>query len=208
MNPLRIFIVADDLLVRTGLSTLLVAQSDMRVVGQSNGATLSDDLDVYRPDIILWDLGWNVANAKRLAGVGDTSVLALVGDGETTPTVLASLAHTPVYGVLPRDSHPELLVTALNTLGSGLIVIAPSLSGWLGTPAPLVGDALTEELTARETEVLQLLAQGLTNKAIALRLGITDHTVKFHVNAIMTKLNAQSRTEAVIKATRAGAIVL
>jgi two-component system, NarL family, nitrate/nitrite response regulator NarL len=208
MNPLRIFIVADDLLVRTGLSTLLVAQSDMRVVGQANGATLSDDMDVYRPDVVLWDLGWNEANAKRLANIGETSVLVLVGDSETMPTVLASLAHTPIYGVLPRDSHPELLVTALNTIGNGLIVLAPSLSNWLSSPAPLVSDILTEELTARETEVLQLLAQGLTNKAIALRLGITDHTVKFHVNAIMTKLNAQSRTEAVIKATRAGAIVL
>ena len=59
-----------------------------------------------------------------------------------------------------------------------------------------------EDLTPREDEVLQLLAQGMTNKAIAHQLGITDHTVKFHVNAIMTKLNAQSRTDAVIRATR------
>ena len=63
-------------------------------------------------------------------------------------------------------------------------------------------------LTAREHQVLQLLAQGLTNRAIALQLGITQHTVKFHVNAIMSKLDAQSRTEAVVRATQLGMIAL
>jgi DNA-binding NarL/FixJ family response regulator len=65
-----------------------------------------------------------------------------------------------------------------------------------------------EELTPRETEVLQLLADGLTNKAIAQRLGISDHTVKFHVNAVLGKLGAQSRTEAVVRATRLGLLHL
>ena len=63
-------------------------------------------------------------------------------------------------------------------------------------------------LTARENEVLQLLARGMTNKAIALELGITEHTIKFHVNAIMGKLGAQSRTEAVVRASQLGMIVL
>jgi two-component system nitrate/nitrite response regulator NarL len=65
-----------------------------------------------------------------------------------------------------------------------------------------------ESLTPREEDVLHLLAKGMTNKAIALQLGITDHTVKYHVNAIMGKLNAQSRTDAVMIAMRAGLIVL
>jgi two-component system nitrate/nitrite response regulator NarL len=71
-------------------------------------------------------------------------------------------------------------------------------------PAP----APTEELTAREREVLQLLAEGLPNKAIAARLTISEHTVKFHVNAILTKLGVQSRTEAVVRAVRLGLIML
>ena len=70
-------------------------------------------------------------------------------------------------------------------------------------PSPLV-----ESLTPREVEVLQLLAEGLPNKGIAQRLGISEHTVKFHVNAIMGKLGAQSRTEAVVQATRLGLILL
>ena len=78
------------------------------------------------------------------------------------------------------------------------------------SPAPAHDPALAlaEDLTPRETEVLQLLADGLTNKAIAQRLGISDHTVKFHVNAILGKLGAQSRTEAVVRATQHGLLLL
>jgi DNA-binding NarL/FixJ family response regulator len=65
-----------------------------------------------------------------------------------------------------------------------------------------------EDLTPRELEVLGLLAEGLPNKAIGLRLGISEHTVKFHVNAVLGKLGAQSRTEAVVRATRLGLILL
>ena len=76
-------------------------------------------------------------------------------------------------------------------------------------PSPARDPAdLVEELTPRETEVLQLLADGLTNKAIAQRLGISDHTVKFHVNAVLGKLGAQSRTEAVVRASRLGLLQL
>jgi DNA-binding NarL/FixJ family response regulator len=89
-----------------------------------------------------------------------------------------------------------------------LVVIDPALCGAVmpsGEPSP---EAPTEALTPRELDVLQLMAEGLANKAIAQKLGISDHTVKFHVNAIMSKLNAQSRTEAVVRATRLGLIIL
>ena len=68
--------------------------------------------------------------------------------------------------------------------------------------------AVTQPLTPRETEVLHLLAEGLTNKAIARQLHVSEHTIKFHVNAIMGKLNAQSRTDAVVRATRLGLLAL
>jgi DNA-binding NarL/FixJ family response regulator len=90
--------------------------------------------------------------------------------------------------------------------GQGLVVHDPSLA-----PGPGPGRdpaVLVEDLTPRETEVLQLLADGLTNKAIAQRLGISDHTVKFHVNAVLGKLDAQSRTEAVVQASRLGLLQL
>ena len=75
-------------------------------------------------------------------------------------------------------------------------------------PRQTVTPALVEPLTPREMEVLQLLAQGLANKAIAERLGISDHTAKFHVNAILGKLDAESRTEAIVQAVRLGLVIL
>ncbi len=97
---------------------------------------------------------------------------------------------------------------ALKAVVAGLTVMAPELSPQRAkseyrAPLPVV-----EQLTPREMEVLQLLAQGLPNKRIADRLNVSDHTVKFHVNAILGKLGVQSRTEAVILATRLGLVML
>ena len=78
----------------------------------------------------------------------------------------------------------------------------------LSTQPETADERPVEDLTPRELEVVQLLAEGLPNKAIAKRLGVSDHTIKFHVNAILGKLGAQSRTEAVVRATRLGLIVL
>jgi DNA-binding NarL/FixJ family response regulator len=210
MNELRVLLVADDLLVRTGLASLLSAYDTLRVVGQSSGQRLGDDIDVFRPHVILWDLGWTSEPARRLAALVDNPLptLALLGDSALAGQAAAALSRCGVYGVLQRDAAPVTLVTALNAVGGGLVVFSPLAAEALAVPGAAAPDALAEALTTRETEVLQLMAQGLTNKAIGLRLGITDHTVKFHVNAIMTKLSAQSRTDAVIRATRAGLVVL
>ena len=86
-------------------------------------------------------------------------------------------------------------------------ILAPGLNP-MQPASELAADTLFDDLTPREKEVLQLVAEGLTNKAIAQQLAISEHTVKFHVNAIMGKMNAQSRTEAVVRATRLGLISL
>jgi DNA-binding NarL/FixJ family response regulator len=100
------------------------------------------------------------------------------------------------------------MVAALTAVSEGLTVLDPSVAGVLSPAEELPPTALAEELTPRELEVLQLLAEGLSNKAIGYRLEISEHTVKFHVTAIMSKLGAQSRTDAVVRATRLGLIVL
>lgn len=205
MNDLRLMIVADDLLVRTGLASLLGDQSGVRVVGQSSPQRYAEDSTIYQPDVVVWDLGWQTRTLP-VALLADSPLLLLVGD----PQSLTAIPLTDVsraVGVLPRDSHPDEILAALKALALGLVVIAPALlTVWL--TAPTATDVLTDPLTGRELDVLKWLAQGLTNKAIALQLGITEHTIKFHVNAIMTKLNAQSRTDAVIRATRAGLVML
>jgi DNA-binding NarL/FixJ family response regulator len=113
------------------------------------------------------------------------------------------------YGVLLNDRDSHALLLALKTVAGGLVALDPVLlSAGLLPVQPLDSALPTDDLTPREDDVLQLLAQGLTNKAIAHRLGITDHTVKFHVTAIISKFQAQSRTDAVVRATRAGLVIL
>lgn len=204
MADLRLMIVADDLLVRTGLASLLGEQNGLRVVGQSSPQRYPDDSRIYEPDVVVWDLGWQ-ARTLPMAQM-ESPLLLLVGDVQLLSELDLTQASSAM-GVLPRDSDIRHILTTLNALAEGLIVVAPSLVRAL-LAAPVTVDTQVDPLTAREQQVLQLLAQGLTNKAIALQLGITEHTVKFHVNAIMTKLDAQSRTDAVIRATRAGLVVL
>lgn len=99
-------------------------------------------------------------------------------------------------------------MAAVDALLAGLIVLAADFSHLLAATAPSAVEDALNPLTAREREVLNLLAAGLTNRAIAQQLDISPHTIKYHVNAIMSKLNAQSRTEAVVRATQRGLIAL
>lgn len=109
-------------------------------------------------------------------------------------------------GAIVRSSSPSRLHAALVAVAEGLAVTDEEAPRTL---VPMrVEEPLADPLTAREREVLTLLSGGMTNKEIASRLGITEHTVKFHVNAILGKLDAETRTEAVVHAARFGIIVL
>jgi two-component system nitrate/nitrite response regulator NarL len=143
---------------------------------------------------------------ERLAEVRDTGqpVVVLLPDDRYTALVWAS----GVRGLLLRDVDAATLVLALPVVTRGLVVCDAALVSSLfsARQPPLISSV--EALTPREQEVLQLLAEGLPNKTIADRLHISEHTVKFHVNAILSKLGAQSRTEAVVRATRLGFLLL
>lgn len=209
-TALRAVIISDNLLTRAGLAALLDTQDDFMVVGQATTTAFGNDISLYNADIIICDLGWQASdNLHNLALIQDRDIpiLVLLTDENDTTSVLSTLNKFSVYGLLLNENDSDMLMIALQTVASGLIVIDPSLSSYIVSGSTIT-EKLVEELTQRENEVLQLLAQGLTNKAIAHQLGITDHTIKFHVNAIMTKLGAQSRTEAVVIATRAGLIIL
>ena len=196
-------------------------QPGCEVVGQVAGTgDLPADLAVYRPDVLVWDVGYGIAPDEieeetgdsltdRLADLvaADWPLLALLVD----ETRAVDIWQTGVQGLLLRDTPPERLVAALTAVSEGVLVLAPEFRSALTSPRESLSDLSTlppADLTPREREVLQLLAEGLSNKAIARRLQISDHTVKFHVTAIMTKLHAQSRTEAVVRATRLGLILL
>jgi two-component system, NarL family, response regulator YdfI len=112
---------------------------------------------------------------------------------------------------LPGDISPDQLVAALQAVASGLLVLHPSHANErlpAGSSSSRVLDELAESLTRRELEVLQMLAAGLSNKEIAARLNISEHTVKFHVASILGKLGAGSRTEAVSLGIRRGLVLL
>ena len=217
MIDLRLLIVAADPLARAGLATLLERtlkerQPEVRIVGQIGVAeTTPAEIDIYQPDMLLWDLGWEPEESLTLLEElelgeveGSLAVVALVPDEDPAPEAWSA----GVRGLLFREVSGERLLAAIEAVYWGLIAVEPELMTLLAPPGPPAEPLLAEELTPRELEVLRLLAEGLSNKAIAQQLDISDHTVKFHVNAIMSKLGAQSRTAAVVQATRLGLIVL
>lgn len=186
---------------------MLAQQPGVEVAGQ---AAVEDDIDavleVYSPDVLVWDLGWNpVGSLANLSDLPETGppVLALLADDSISIQARAAGAR----GLLLRNSNSENLVAALVAVAQGLVVSDPSLASPTA-PTPNSTSGFLPQLTPRESEVLGLLAEGLPNKAIADRLGISEHTVKFHVNSLMGKLDAQRRTEAVTRATRLGLLLL
>jgi DNA-binding NarL/FixJ family response regulator len=209
VTPLRVLIVAGDPLARAGLAALLAAQPGLAVAGQAApGAELPAALEAYRPQALVWDLGWDAATAlDALAALPEDAApsLALLPDDTHAAAARAAGAR----GLLLRDASGDTLAAALLGIVQGLVVLDPALAGVVpeGRP-PGQPPAPAADLTPRELEVLRLLAEGLPNKAIAAHLGISEHTVKFHVNSILGKLGAQSRTEAVARATRLGLVLL
>jgi DNA-binding NarL/FixJ family response regulator len=204
--PARLLIVADDPLARGGVALLLESEGGFAVVAQSDAAQAAALARLHRPDAVVWALGSGpsaVPDAFRALAEGGPPILALAADETVASAALAAAARA----ALPRDAPPERVAAAVRATLEGLIVVDPSLAAVLQRP-PTGLEPPVETLTARESEVLQLLAQGLTNRAVAERLGISEHTAKFHVNAILGKLGAQGRTDAVVRAARLGLIVL
>jgi DNA-binding NarL/FixJ family response regulator len=206
MTLLRVLVVCRDRLSRAGLAAVLDQRSGLTVVGQIAG----DDnsllpLDIYVPDVIVWDVSWETSNAVNSLGLlpeDAPPVLALAVTSDQAAQARAAGAQA----LLSRDASPEALAAAAVALSHGLQVTDPALAGVSAAATPESGSASL--LTPKEQDVLKLLAEGLPNKGVVSRLEVSEHTVKFHVNSIMGKLNAQSRTEAVILATRLGLLPL
>lgn len=198
--------------VRAGLRAVLTAAGGIEVVEEAATLDLGAAADPASDlDVVLLDAPAtaDVEHARTaLDGLGPG--LAVLGP-PGAPGLLASAGPPFAWAALPRDAEPARIVAAVRAVAAGLVVLDPELLATIlaGQPAgPLPGTPDLDELTAREREVLTLVAIGLTNKAIAQRLSISDHTVKFHVAAILAKLDAESRTEAVHVAARRGLLTL
>lgn len=212
-NDLRVLIIASSPLARAGLAALLSDQPALNVVGQV--AVEGDKVElatVYRPDVAVWDVGYEpLQHIDALSDLRDANlpVLALLADAARADELVPPLLGAGVRGVLPQETLAEALAAALHAVANNLFILDPAIATALLPAADTVPNAATREtLTPREIEVLNHIANGLPNKTIAGKLHISEHTVKYHVNAILTKLSAQSRTEAVVRATRLGLIAL
>jgi len=206
--PIRVLVVAEETLARAGLAAVLEGRPGVQVVGQcSPHGELDAMLGATRPEVLLWDLGWNPeAQLETLSGrlpELPPAVLLLPG-GEH----FEEARRAGGRGLLLRDADGEVLALAAQSARRGLIMIDPALEGLPLPEQPHGARPSGVELTERELDVLRLAAEGLANKAIAARLGISDHTVKFHLNSVLRKLGAQSRTDAVVRATRLGLLYL
>jgi two-component system, NarL family, nitrate/nitrite response regulator NarL len=201
-GPIHVAVVTDDPLIRTGLTSLLAQVGEVEVV-PLDGA-----------EVALWDSGQDGTRAlSRLPELGALGIpaVAVVGDATHLHPALAAGAR----GVVLRDQVGPGIAAALAAVRNGLTVIDTSLAGALVPPTSVAKADVRKptrtgigELTERERQVVQLLAEGLSNKLIADRLGISDHTAKFHVNGVLAKLGASTRTEAVVEAVRRGLVTL
>ena len=203
-GPLRVLILSDDPLVSAGLGSLIEDGGDAVVVALAADA-----------DVALVDAGRARGDdaARGLEALAELPVpaVALVGDEEDAGAALSAGAR----GAVLRTVDPASLWAALVAARAGLTVLdgsfAPASAGFDASArpgSPPRSGARAADLTAREREVLALLSRGLSNKQIAQRLDISDHTAKFHVNGILGKLGAATRTEAVVLAARQGLVAL
>lgn len=184
---IRVFIAASSAIARAGLEALLGSADNIEVSGAEAADVIVADEEV--PQELL----------------GPKPAIVLLASDPHASTTLEAL-RSGVRAVLSRDASPEQMIAAVQAVAAGLVVVQPEdLDPWVGSPRAV---ELAEALTARETEVLGMVAEGLANKAIAHRLGISEHTVKFHLTSIMGKLSAASRTEAVTRGIRQGLILL
>lgn len=198
---IRVAIAAPSAVVRAGLEALLASEPGLEVVGAFGDAT---GLDALRPDVSLF------AGDVSLA----TGSPAVVLTNEDQPSWTPDALRSGVRALLPRDAPPAAILAAVNGAASGMALIDPQeLESLLTVSAPArameaAGAAAIAPLTPRELEVLRMMADGAANKEIAWRLGISEHTVKFHVASILGKLDAGTRTEAVARGLRSGLILI
>lgn len=199
--PHRLLLVAEDVIARAGLRTL-AERAGLDVVGDVPPEELEPPL-VEAADALVWDGGAAGAFDGLRESAARAPVIALPWNAEQAREAIAAGAR----GVLSRERLEEQLLAAVQAVALGLRVVDDAFDEAVMRPR-VAGEPLVEPLTPRESEVLQLLAQGLTNRRIGERLGISEHTAKFHVNAILGKLGAQTRGEAIAHAARLGLLLL
>jgi len=204
----RVLVAARGAAARARLEAVVAGAPALRLVPALPGVPVARQLDELRPDLVLLDLGGERLETV-LGGPWGAGRAALIVLAEEPHRVVADerLGRGPVRAVLPRDATAGELLAAVDAVVAGLVAFHPDALRRAPRPVRAEPDP-AQPLTGRELEVLGMLAEGLGNKAIASRLGISTHTAKFHVASILSKLGAGSRTEAVTIGMRRGLVAI
>ncbi|MER5637268.1 response regulator transcription factor [Kitasatospora sp. NPDC002227] len=215
---IRVLIVDDQAMVRAGFAALLAAQSDIDVVGDAaDGAQALEASGRTHPDVVLMDVRMPVMDgleaARRLldpAAARRPKVLMLT-TFDVDDYVYEAL-RAGASGFLLKDAPPADLIAAVRVVAAGEALLAPSVTRRLiedfarTRPAPRRDALRLNGLTPRETEVLELIARGLSNQQIAERLVLAEQTVKTHIGRILAKLDLRDRAQAVVLAYESGLV--
>jgi DNA-binding NarL/FixJ family response regulator len=201
-RPIRVLIVDDHPAVRRGLRTFLELSEDIDVVGEAaEGTQVADLVVATEPDVVLLDM--------VLPGLDGLGVLAALRERGTAARVLVITSFTDRRSVLPavragargylsKDVEPEALIAAVRSVHAGHLLLEPEVTVALLAEPP--------QLTAREGDVLALVADGRSNREIARALTLSEKTVKTHVSSILLKLGLADRTQAALYAVRSGLV--
>ncbi|WP_184583694.1 response regulator [Lipingzhangella halophila] len=215
VGAVRVVVADDQEVVRAGFAALLDTQPDLVVAGVAGDGTRAIEVcQEERPDVVLMDV--------RMPGVdGIEATRRIVADGSASPRVLILTTFDLdeyVYdalaagasGFLLKDVAAERLFDAVRVVASGDALLAPSVTrrliGEFARLRPRPPAAIANELTPRETEVLRLVAEGLSNTEIARRLVVGEETVKTHVSRVLHKLSLRDRAQAVVVAYESGLV--
>jgi DNA-binding NarL/FixJ family response regulator len=208
-------VIADDqALVRAGFAKLLESEESVQVVGQAaNGRDAIETVRRVRPDVVLMDIRMpgldGLEATQRLTDGGSAARVLILTTFDLDEYVYDAL-RAGASGFLLKDAPPDELIAAIHVVARGDALIAPAITRRLITefarrPSPR-GDSRLEELTAREREVLGLVARGMSNAEIAAELVVGEATVKTHVGSILFKLDLRDRVQAVVLAYESGLV--
>ncbi len=216
-TPIKVMIADDQMMVRQGFTVLLNAQPDIEVVGQAvDGADAVAKAGELGPDVVLMDIrmpgmGGIEATSVITGAVGATVKVLVLTTFDLDEYVYEAL-RAGASGFLLKDASADQLAEAVRVVAAGEALLSPNITKRLITEFSRLGAprapsrARIDELTERETEVLSLVAQGLSNAEIASHLTVAEQTVKTHVGRILVKLGLRDRTQAAVFAYETGLV--
>jgi len=216
---IRVLVADDQMMVREGFSVLLNAMPDIEVVGEAvNGREAVERVRELAPDVVLMDIRMpelNGIEATREIVAADGSAKVLVLTTFDLDEYVYQALRAGASGFLLKDASARQLADGVRVVASGEALLAPSVTRRLITEFSKLSDtprlsataqAAYGDLTERETEVLVLIAQGLSNAEIAGRLVVAESTIKTHVSRILVKLGLRDRTQAAVFAYESGLV--